>query len=117
MVFIDEYEAPYNYAYKFGFFAKVHPSYPSRLWSWLVLRTVIQANDFFRHDALSASLKVTMIYFGGFYGGTSNILIQSNTNLEYALLAGVTPVAKAGWYSGLNNIEVCCFMLARRSTT
>jgi hypothetical protein len=117
MVFIDEYETPYRYAYEFAFFAKVRPSYPSRLWSRLALRTVIQANDFFGRDALSALLKVTMIYFGTFYGGTSNILIQSNANLEYALLAGVTPVPKAGWYSGLNNIEVCCFMLARCSTT
>lgn len=44
------------------------------------------------------------------------MLIQSNANLEYALLSGVTPVAKTGWFSGLNNLEVCCFMLARHST-
>ncbi|KIM82132.1 hypothetical protein PILCRDRAFT_820521 [Piloderma croceum F 1598] len=66
MVFIDEYETPYNYAYEFGFFAK--------------------ANDFLRRNELSA-------------------LLKSNANLEYALLAGVTPVTKPGWYSGLNNIE------------
>jgi hypothetical protein len=40
------------------------------------------------------------------------LLIQTNTNLEYAILAGVTPTAKVGWYSGLNNIEVPCFTLA-----
>jgi hypothetical protein len=39
MVFIDEYEAPNNRAYELGFFAKVRPSYPSRLQSRL--RTVI----------------------------------------------------------------------------
>jgi hypothetical protein len=39
-----------------------------------------------------------------------------NDNIEYALLAGVIPAPKAGWYSGYN-IEVCRFTLARRSTT
>src|ERR1700691_3317032 len=40
MVFIDEYEAPNNCAYKHGYFDKVRPSYPSdsfpipsQLWS------------------------------------------------------------------------------------
>lgn len=33
--------------------------------------------------------------------------IQSNSNVEYAVLVGITPVAKAGWYSGLNNLDVC----------
>jgi hypothetical protein len=40
-----------------------------------------------------------------------------NDNIEYAVLAGVTPAVKAGWYSGLKNIEVSCFTLARHSTT
>ena len=39
------------------------------------------------------------------------LLIQTNPNLEYAVLAGVTPTAKYGWYPGLN-IKVCRFMLA-----
>ena len=34
------------------------------------------------------------------------MLIQSNERLEYVILAGVTPVTKAGWYSGLNNVQV-----------
>jgi hypothetical protein len=59
MVFIDEYEAPNNRAYELGFFAKVRPSYPSRLRSRL--RTVIQAKDFFWRDVLPTLLKVTMI--------------------------------------------------------
>ena len=42
----------------------------------------------------------------------SNILIQMNEHIEYALLVGVTPIAKAGWYSGLNNITVGHVILA-----
>ena len=45
------------------------------------------------------------------------MLIQSNEDIAYALLAGITPVAKSGWYSGLNNLEVCCFVLAKLITT
>jgi hypothetical protein len=111
MVFIDEYEAPNNRAYELGFFAKVRPSYLSRLRSRL--RIVIQANKFFGRGVLPALLKVTMIQFSGFYGGTSNVLIQSNPSIEYAILVDVTPVR----YSGLNNLEVCRFTLAKRSTT
>jgi hypothetical protein len=59
MVFIDEYEAPNNRAYELDFFAKVRPSYSSRLRSRL--RTVIQANQFFGRGVLPALLKVTMI--------------------------------------------------------
>jgi len=33
-------------------------------------------------------------------------LLKSNEDLQYAALAGVTPTAKSGWYSGLNNVEV-----------
>ena len=40
------------------------------------------------------------------------LLVQTNPYLEYAILAGVTPTAKVGWYSGLNNIEVRRFTLA-----
>ena len=47
----------------------------------------------------------------------SNVLIQSNESLEYGILAGVTPVVKAGWYSGLNNVQVCHFTPAKRCTT
>jgi len=75
--------------------------------------TLIQANDFFGRGVLPPLLKVARVYSGG----TSNIFIQENEHIEYALLAGVTPTAKAGWYSGLNNIQVSCAMLARRSTT
>jgi hypothetical protein len=51
-----------------------------------------------------------------FSGVTSNILIQSNEYLEYAVLVGVTPTVKAGgWYSGLNNIKVSRSTLARHS--
>ena len=42
----------------------------------------------------------------------SKILIQMNEHIEYALLVGVTPIAKAGWYSGLNNITVSRVILA-----
>jgi len=59
MVFIDEYEAPINCAYEHGYFDKVRPSYPYRLRSRL--RTVIQANEFFRRGVLPALLKVTMM--------------------------------------------------------
>jgi hypothetical protein len=44
-----------------------------------------------------------------------NILIQSNQSLQYAVLVGVTPTSKSGWYSGLNNIEVRCFNLVSAS--
>jgi len=39
------------------------------------------------------------------------LLIQTNPDLKFAILAGVTPTAKVG-YSGLNNIEVPRFTLA-----
>jgi hypothetical protein len=58
MVFIDEYEAPYRYAYEYGFVEKVRSSYRSRLPSRL--RTVIKANEFFG-GVLSALLKVIMM--------------------------------------------------------
>ncbi|KAK2467448.1 hypothetical protein APHAL10511_000303 [Amanita phalloides] len=32
-------------------------------------------------------------------------LLKTNPNLKYAILAGVTPTTKSGWYSGLNNTE------------
>jgi hypothetical protein len=59
MIFIDEYEAPINRAYEFGFFPEVRPLYPSRLRSRL--RTGIQANEFFGRGVLPALLKVTMM--------------------------------------------------------
>ena len=77
--------------------------------------TLIQANEFFGRGVLNALLKVAKIYLIG--SGTSNVLIQTNEHIAYGLLAGVTPTAKAGWFSGLNNIQVSRAMLARRSTT
>ncbi|KIL58829.1 hypothetical protein M378DRAFT_170096 [Amanita muscaria Koide BX008] len=42
-----------------------------------------------------------------FFGrGVLPALLKTNESLEYAVLAGVTPVAKSGWYSGLNNIQI-----------
>jgi hypothetical protein len=109
MVFVDEYEAPNNHSYQHDFFDTVGLSYPFRLPS--KLKTVIQANRFFGREVLHPLLNV------GF--NSTNImtehlttLIQTNPNLEYAILAGVTPTTKVGWYSGLNNIEVRRFMLA-----
>jgi hypothetical protein len=45
-----------------------------------------QANEFFGRGVLPA-------------------LLKTNDDIEYAILAGVTPAAKAGWYSGLNNLR------------
>ena len=69
---------------------------------------MIQANEFFGRGVLLPLLKVAKVYSGG----TSNILIQGNKHIAYALLAGVTPTVKAGWDSGLNNINVSHVMLA-----
>jgi hypothetical protein len=53
-----------------------------------------------------------------FHCGTyNNKFIQSNVYLGYAVLAGVTPTAKSGWYSGLNNLEVRRFNLPRRGAS
>jgi hypothetical protein len=111
IVLIDEYEAPNNRAYEHGFFKKVCPLSPHRLYS--TLTTMIQANEFFGRGVLPPFLKVGKVYLRR----TSNVLIQTNEHIAYGLLAGVTPTAKAGWYSGLNNIQVSCMMLARRSST
>ncbi|KIL70012.1 hypothetical protein M378DRAFT_156070, partial [Amanita muscaria Koide BX008] len=41
-----------------------------------------------------------------FFGrGVLPNLLKSNKNLQYAVLVGVTPTAKSGWYSGLNNLQ------------
>ncbi|KIM74728.1 hypothetical protein PILCRDRAFT_695764 [Piloderma croceum F 1598] len=41
-----------------------------------------------------------------FFGrGVLPALLKSNRSLQYAVLVGVTPTAKSGWYSGLNNLE------------
>ena len=47
-----------------------------------------------------------------FHCGTyNNKFIQSNRNLAYAVLVGVTPTSKSGWYS---NVNVRRFNLPRR---
>ena len=60
IVLIDEYEAPNNRAYEYGFFKEVRPLRPPRLYSRLT--TLIQANEFFGRGVLPALLKVAKIY-------------------------------------------------------
>jgi len=67
---------------------------------------LIQANEFFG-GVLPPFLKVGKVYLSV----TSNVLIQMNTYIAYGLLAGVTPTTKAGWYSGLNNLQASYIML------
>ncbi|KAK2459529.1 hypothetical protein APHAL10511_008453 [Amanita phalloides] len=43
------------------------------------------------------------VFFGH---GVLPILLKLNESLEYAVLVGVTPTAKSGWYSGLNNLQL-----------
>jgi len=60
IVLIDEYEAPNNYAYEYGFYKEVRPLRPPRLYSRLT--TLIQADESFGHSVLPALLKVAKIY-------------------------------------------------------
>jgi len=53
-----------------------------------------------------------------FFGrGALSALLKSNRNLQYAVLVGVTPAAKTGWYSGVNNLTARRFNLARRGAS
>jgi hypothetical protein len=55
-----------------------------------------------------------MIKFGGFFGKTSNLLVQTKKSLGYAVLVGIIPTIDAGSH-GLNNVAVSRSTLARCS--
>jgi Predicted AAA-ATPase len=104
VILIDEYDSPTFYAVQHEYFPEVCPS-PGRI--MCTSDSPSQADEFFR-KVFSTLLKV------GISSASNrcavNMKLQNNEHLRGALLVGILRVAKAGWFSGLNNISVRLFI-------
>jgi Predicted AAA-ATPase len=84
-VFIDEYDSPYDNAFRNGYYEKAQ-TILSQLFSLLLKVT----NNHLSH--------ITILLFGS--------ILQNNGNVKRAMVLGVTEMAQNEQYSGLNNLPV-----------